>query len=219
MRDLTQRLGLWPLLRTARAVIRGDVRGWVERGCEGPAPNIVKIAVVRHFLKKFGLKRFIETGTFYGAMTDAISRLDVTIDTIELDATLAQRARDIFASRPQIRIHEGDSAALLPTILATLEEPAAFWLDAHYSGGITARGELDTPISAELQSILDHPHAHVILIDDARHFVGVDGYPHLHELLEAVSRTGRYSVEVSTDIIRCVGRDLRESSISPLVAS
>ena len=166
----------------------------------------MKIAVVRYYLEKFGLRRFIETGTFYGAMTDIIARQGIFVDTIELQPFLALRARRIFSARPDVRVHEGDSAVLLPELLASLEEPALFWLDAHWSGGVTARGSIDTPISVEIEAILRHPLPHVVLIDDARQFDGTSGYPRLHELLGGIRRDGRYAVEVSADIVRCVPR-------------
>jgi hypothetical protein len=187
LRDLTQRAGLWPLLRGVRASLRGEVGAWVRAGCPDPAPNVVKIAIVRSYLARFGLPRFIETGTFWGAMTDAIGRTGVRVDSIELDDRFFARARRVFADRPNITIHHGDSATVLPTLLETLDEPALFWLDAHYSGPGTARSELDTPISVELGAILRHARPHVILIDDARHFLGVDGYPRLGQLVEAVA--------------------------------
>ena len=41
----------------------------------------------------------------------------------------------------------------VPELVRQLDGPALFWLDGHYSGGDTAKGELDTPVSAELESI------------------------------------------------------------------
>jgi len=208
LRDLTQRAGLWPLLRRVRASLRGEVGAWIRAGCPDPAPNVVKIAIVRSYLARFGLRRFIETATFWGAMTDAIGRTGVRVDSIELDDRFFERAQRVFANRPNITIHHGDSAKVLPTLLEKLDEPALFWLDAHYSGPGTARSELDTPISAELGAILRHARPHVILIDDARHFLGADGYPRLGQLLESVAALGSYGVTVSCDIIRCVANGL-----------
>jgi hypothetical protein len=88
-----------------------------------------------------------------------------------------------------------------------LDVPTLFWLDGHYSGGITSSADLHSPINAELDAILGHAIAtHVILIDDARLFTGRDGYPHLDEVLAAVRSNGRYSAEVSADIIRLLPR-------------
>ena len=88
------------------------------------------------------------------------------------------------------------------------KRPVLFWLDGHYSGGDTAKGELDTPVSVELDSILESPvKGHVILIDDARCFDATHDCPHLDILLETVRRKNTYHIEVSADIIRLTPRN------------
>ena len=68
-----------------------------------------------------------------------------------------------------------------------LPEPALFWLDGHYSGGVTALGTTTTPIFAELQEIeLSKRKSDVILIDDIRLFNGHDGYPTLEDLTDFI---------------------------------
>jgi hypothetical protein len=62
----------------------------------------------------------------------------------------------------------GESGVELPRVLAHVQEPVLFWLDAHPSGGQTADAGFD-PILHELDAIYRHPvKRHVILIDDAR---------------------------------------------------
>lgn len=100
-----------------------------------------------------------------------------------------------------------DSGKLMPTIVTGLSSPALFWLDGHYSGGVTARGDMETPVSAELQAILASPIAgHVILIDDVRCFDGSHDYPHLDEFMAVIRADGRYYAEVSADILRLTPR-------------
>ena len=66
-----------------------------------------------------------------------------------------------------------------PNMSATvgkLEEPTLFWLDGHYSGGVTARGSKETPILDEVDKILSTKESrHVLIVDDARCF-GTDPY-------------------------------------------
>ena len=98
----------------------------------------------------------------------------------------------------------GDSSRVLSEVLPRITEPCLFWLDAHHSGGVTARGPVDTPIMAELQLIFDAriPRA-VILIDDARCFVGENDYPTLDALRQFVlENRPTWAVEVQDDIIR-----------------
>jgi len=156
------------------------------------------------YLRKFGLSRFIETGTHLGD-TLAYMAHDKTIQctSIELDDGFYQRAKARFTSYTNVELLLGDSGAQLPQVVRQLKSPALFWLDGHYSGSTTARGDLDTPVSDELQAILGSPiHTHVILIDDARCFDGSNGYPNLDDLLKVVREQSDYRVEVSADIIR-----------------
>ena len=53
-----------------------------------------------------------------------------------------------------VYILQGDSTHVLSAILGKISQPCLFWLDAHCSGGQTARGELETPIMWELSCIL-----------------------------------------------------------------
>jgi hypothetical protein len=79
-----------------------------------------------------------------------------------------------------------------------------FWLDGHYSAGITAQGNSDTPVMIEVEAILEHKiTGHVILIDDARCFNGTQDYPTLDELRELFVRARPgYEFSVLNDVIR-----------------
>jgi len=91
----------------------------------------------------------------------------------------------------------------MPEIVAKMQDPALFWFDGHYSGGDTAKGDLETPVSTELQAILASPvKVHVILVDDVRCFDGSHDYPHLDQTLEAIRSDGRYHIEITGDILR-----------------
>jgi hypothetical protein len=64
-----------------------------------------------------------------------------------------------------------------------INQAALFWLDGHYSAGITAKGEKDTPIFEELSHILNAPDKrHVIIVDDVQNFGTNPAYPSLEEL-------------------------------------
>ncbi len=116
-------------------------------------------------------------------MVEAMRRHCPRIISIELDDARYERARARFAGTAGVTILHGDSARVLPAVVAGLQEPALFWLDGHYSGPGTARGELATPILAELTHVLAHPvEGHTILVDDARHFDGTGDYPTLAAL-------------------------------------
>jgi hypothetical protein len=207
LRDWVQKAGMLTLIRDARGFFRRDVSKWVAKGCPSPAPNIVKMSVVRHHVEAYRTGVFVETGTFLGSMVEYIAATGVQCHTIEIDQSIFTRAQGILGKRKNINLILGDSGVALPALLQSLDQPATFWLDGHYSGGFTGRSDLDTPISAELDFILEHPNKrHVILIDDARDFAGRDGYPLLSSLLAHFDNHPHYAASVSADIIRITPR-------------
>ena len=110
------------------------------------------------------------------------------IYSIELDETLFQEAHKRFAGYPNIHILQGESGQVLPDVLSAIEEPCLLWLDAHWSGGTTAKSELETQIMQELACILNNKRAEndIILIDDANLFTGKNDYPTLESVKEYV---------------------------------
>ncbi len=169
-----------------------------------PAPQLYKINTLKSYGRRYKLKTFVETGTLYGETTKAVSPIFERLVTIELDDDLYRQAMERFASNAKIDCVCGDSAQMLPKALNSVKEPTLFWLDGHYSGGITARGVKDTPIYEELKTIFGHPiKNHVILIDDARLFIGEKDYPTMAELQKMVEEMGDgYRMYVEDDIIR-----------------
>ena len=81
---------------------------------------------------------------------------------------------------------QGDSGNVLNQLVPELNSAALFWLDGHYSGGQTAKGEKECPIYEELKSILASSLEHIVLIDDARLFIGQHDYPTIEELKDFV---------------------------------
>jgi hypothetical protein len=137
--------------------------------------------------KKFEI--FVETGTNEGAMIEAIKTCFNQIYSIELDIELFHKAQSRFASETHIHIFQGDSGTVLQKTLKSITTPALFWLDAHYSGGVTAKAESETPILKELDLVFAHPvKDHIVVIDDAWSFGTIKDYPSLSELKKFVKR-------------------------------
>jgi hypothetical protein len=183
---------------------RWAVRSWRRRGEPVPPPYALKRRTLREYAGRFGLRTLVETGTFYGDTSFALRNDFERIVSIELDRTLYERAKRRLQPYKQITVLQGDSGKVITRVMKEISQPVLFWLDAHYSGGITARGEIDSPIFAELDVILAHPiKNHVILIDDARDFTGKDGYPTLPQLREYLMRKRPdLNLEVRHDVIR-----------------
>jgi hypothetical protein len=182
---------------------RREVNEWVVKGRPVPPPHYYKQRLLLEYAKRYKLSTLVETGTYEGDMVEACRRRFRAVFSIEIDASLYQKAKERFRSCAHVTIVQGDSADVLPGILDRVEEPCLFWLDGHYSGGITGKGNRETPIDSELRHIRRHGRRDVILIDDARCFVGANDYPTIEELRAHVEALWPgYRFEVADDIIR-----------------
>ena len=180
-----------------------DYSEWQASGKTLPAPHRYKQEVLREYAQKYRLKTLVETGTFLGLMMEAQLSYFEKLISIELDQDLFRAATKRFKSYPQVKIIQGDSGEMIQRVVQEQKTPALFWLDGHYSGGFTAKGKSECPIYGELQAILNAAPAHVILIDDARCFVGEHDYPTVSELESFITKI-KPSLQVSVlhDVIR-----------------
>lgn len=166
-----------------------------------PKPHAVKEAMIREYKKYYGINILIETGTYMGEMVEAMKNSFEKIYSIELNEELYQKVAKKFAKDSNVSILHGDSGDVLPSLLKNITEPALFWLDGHYSGGVTSKGNFNTPIKNEIESIFKHPNKnHVILIDDARLFNGTNDYPTYKEVSLIAQKNG-YASKKENDII------------------
>lgn len=181
---------------------------WKRAGAFLPPPHIIKQQVILEYKEKYNLENLIETGTFKGDMVDACKDYFSQIYSIELSEQLYTDAVKRFSGFDNISIIQGDSMDMLKTVLPKISGSPLFWLDGHYSAGITAKGKLSTPVKTELEDILNFAkkakwQSFVILVDDARCFTGEDDYPTLFELHEFIKGLDKnLSVNVKNDIIR-----------------
>jgi hypothetical protein len=211
MKDLVKKI-LKPLIpqgvlnQLNKSQHKKNLEVWKQRGCPSPPPHVVKQITIAEYQEKYKHTILIETGTFRGDMIEAQKKRFKEIISIELAVHLFEKAKKRFKNDKNIKIVQGDSGKVLPIIMKDLKEPAIFWLDGHYSAGITAKGETECPIFEELDAIFNgNKLNHVLLIDDARLFTGKDDYPTIEKLTEYVkSKNDQYQVEVKHDIIRCV---------------
>lgn len=122
--------------------------------------------------EKYPNKALIETGTFYGnGVENALKAGFKEVYSIELSPDLYQYCYEKFKSNPNVHIYLGDSSVVLKDVLAKINDPVTFWLDGHYSAGVTAKGNKNSPILEEIAAIGQHKiKNHTILIDDVRLF-------------------------------------------------
>ena len=194
----------WWFLSRGRRRDRRKQRAWLAAGRPVPAPSTVKHGIVRDYADRYGLGTLVETGTYMGGTIDALRDHFRRIYSIELDDALYARAQARFARLSHVTILHGDSAQVLPSVVGELNDRALFWLDGHYSGPGTAKGQRETPIVEEVRTILAHPVAgHVILVDDARVFGTWPDYPTLAEFRHLVAtHAPALQFTIEDDIIR-----------------
>jgi hypothetical protein len=183
-----------------------ELAAWEAAGRIGRTPYLTKIVTIRRHASEHSIRVFVETGTYLGEMINAQEGNFDRLLSVELDPELYRNAVRRFRRLTKISVFQGDSSVQLPLMVATVSEPALFWLDAHYSKGFTARGEIDTPILGELELVLQRQYDDVILIDDAENFDGTNDYPTITELESIILNRYPDRSVTCVDSIICVTR-------------
>lgn len=157
---------------------------------------------------RYGLA--VETGTFRGDSALVLANAVGRCTTIELDTTLAAAATKRFASDPRITVVQGSSRDVMASVLTSITGPTFFWLDGHWSGGVTAGADDPCPLDGELDAIASSPFASdcLVAIDDAR-LCGFprsnepdgDAYPSMLEVLSKLDAMGLYPYVVDDVIL------------------
>lgn len=180
-----------------------QLKKWESEGHPAPPPHIVKQRAIEEYKSKFNISVLVESGTYLGDMVEAERDKFNQIYSIELSKKLFDRAVKRFKSYQHIKIIQGDSGSILENLVPQLTQPALFWLDGHYSGGITAMGEKECPVNNELNAIFKSGFSHIILIDDARLFNGTHDYPTTEDIRDLIkNHDKKYNIELKHDIIR-----------------
>ena len=182
---------------------RRALAGWHRRPVGSP-PHAIKQQVLLSYARQYNLRLFVETGTFYGDMVEAMKPHFNRLYSIELSAELHRAAARRFRRDSHVRVIHGDSADQLAVVTAALQEPALFWLDGLYSAGLTANGAKDTPIWQELEHVFGNQALeHVVVIDDARLFGTDPAYPTIRDIEEFVRfRRPDAAIAVHDDMLR-----------------
>lgn len=124
---------------------------------------------ISDLFKKYINGIFIETGSGSGeGIQAALDAGFQKVYSIELSPKMNNICSRKFITNSRVFLFLGDSQEVLPKVIATINEPVTFWLDAHASGGDTMGAALP-PIIEELEIIKSHRiKTHNILIDDLR---------------------------------------------------
>lgn len=179
-----------------------QISRWIKKGKPVPVPHAIKQEMITQYGEKHNISTLVESGTYLGDMIWAQQNNFEKIYSIELSKFLQVAAKKRFKKSTHINFIHGDSGKIMSTLIKDLPEKTLFWLDGHYSGGITARGDKDCPITEEVKAILSSDIEHVMLIDDARYFIGERDYPTINGLSSYIlSIYPKSSIKVENDCI------------------
>jgi hypothetical protein len=177
---------------------------WKSRRYAAPSPVRVKREVLMR--NSTPQATWVETGTYLGETTKYLAPSAKQVFSLEPEPALFRRAQQRFANTANVTIINAASEVSFPTLLPTLSGAVNFWLDGHYSAGITFRGNKDTPIIEELAQIeanLQHMGPVSVMIDDIRCFDPTQeenaGYPAIDFLVDW-ARRNRFKWHIEHDI-------------------
>ncbi|MBA7565012.1 hypothetical protein ES708_06682 [subsurface metagenome] len=177
---------------------------WLYSGKPIPPPDIVKQMIVKEYANRYHVKIMVETGTYEGAMINAVKDVFDKIYSIELSNELYLNASKKFEKCGHIKVYNGDSSEIMPKVIGNINEACLFWLDGHYMESVGIKAEKKTPIIEEIKHIANHSvKNHILLVDDARYFTGHDNYPALKQFCNIINeKFSNHSFIVENDIIR-----------------
>jgi hypothetical protein len=130
-----------------------------------------------NLLKAFPCRAFVETGTAHGETAIFARKHFPVVYTVEAEYAYYEAAW-LATMHNHVHLFYGDSRAFLSMLRQRLQPPTMFWLDAHFSGEGTAGKSEECPVMGEILAIDGLRGCDVILIDDARMFLGVPPPPH-----------------------------------------
>jgi hypothetical protein len=170
---------------------------------------------------RLGLTQAIETGTYRGSGTRRLAALFPRVITIEISEQLAAAAGRALADSPGVEVRHGSSREVLRSVVDG-SQPTFYWLDGHWSGGVTGGKEDECPVLGELDAIRVGHADDVVVIDDARLFLAPPPPPHdasqwptMAELVDAIGRAKPGNeVLVAHDVVVAVPPRARDLAVS-----
>lgn len=182
-----------------------------ENGFTLPLPPFMKRSILHRYAIDFSCTSLVETGTQYGDTPWFFRNKLDAIYTIELSRDLARLAGGRFQDYSNIHVVEGDSGKMIAEVIPKLTGKTLFWLDGHYSSGVTAQGVLDCPIVSEIMSIIRNCSVpYIILIDDARCFGRDKDYPTFQQLQGLLDGfLPEAAVGITDDILHIIPKSTR----------
>jgi hypothetical protein len=156
--------------------------------------SYMKYLSIKVLARRSGAHCFIETGTYFGVTAARCARLFKRVFTIELDSELATKAASHLKRFVNVEVFQGDAVMWLPQLIVREDvQDLVVFLDAHFSGGKTALGDVPEPALLELEILGRHLDKICgIIVDDFRLFGVESGFPAKSELISVAERLFPY---------------------------
>ena len=147
-----------------------QVFAWRRRKYALPAPHFIKQSTLLRYSIEESV--WVETGTYLGETTCFLAKRFPFVYTIEPSQECCRLARKRFRAFDNIELLPGASEETLLPLLERIDSPSVcFWLDGHFSAGITYEGQVACPVLHELNviaSFLSRFRSVSVLVDDVR---------------------------------------------------
>ncbi|WP_295442891.1 class I SAM-dependent methyltransferase [uncultured Thiodictyon sp.] len=161
---------------------------------------------------------FVETGTYLGETTRWASAHFRQVFSIELSEALYRQAAINLSDLQNVTLMQGNSGTRLADALRLIQTPALFWLDGHYSFGVTAGEQHECPVLSELRALAGRGED-IVLIDDAHMFMSPPKPPHraadwplLPQIFDALRAINpNYFMVVHENVVVAVPESLRQT--------
>ena len=166
----------------------------------------------------YQINTFVESGTYLGGTASWAASVFDRVITMEASQELYEKTKTRYASLTNVEFLCGDSRSVLPQVIQSLNFPALFWLDSHWSGEGTHGRNDECPVLEEIRLINNSRHANFLFIDDARLFMSPPPEPHdwtqwpsIEEVIYALQADGRrYHLVIMDDVLIAVPNEAKD---------
>lgn len=124
--------------------------------------------IARNARDAFGLKAFVETGTYKGQSALWAKDKFERVITIEISPNFFKEAESVINNASNVLMILGDSREWLASVCRGRDnQPTLFWLDSHWIGDMQVQDPKGCPVIDEIRIINENFFGmHVIMVDD-----------------------------------------------------
>jgi hypothetical protein len=149
---------------------------------------------------KYGLRTFVETGTWKGDSALWASEKFDKVITIEIIEEYYQEAKKRLEEHENVTCLHGDSRVIVPKLVGELKSPTLWWLDAHWTGHPDFEKEYGKDNALiEIEAINTFEHKHAIMVDDYSLFPRITGIEK-GKLIDILLNNNQRKVIIEDDI-------------------